>query len=112
MLGPESAPGKGGVPPILWKIIIPAASGGATYLVSGLTHQPQEWALMLSTFVGGVILVVQFLIDFDRSLHDVEKRQARHAQTVGRHSPESLPGNQYCDSDLFYDRSFTGRFRH
>ncbi len=37
---------------------------------------------MLSTFVGGVILVVQFLIDFDRSLHDVEKRQARHAQTV------------------------------
>jgi hypothetical protein len=82
MLGAESPSRGGGVPPILWKIIIPAASGGATYLASSLTHQPQEWALMLSAFVGGVILVVQFLIDFDRSLQDVEKRQAMHAQEM------------------------------
>jgi hypothetical protein len=78
----ESPPGNDGVPPILWKIIVPAASGGATYLVSNLTHQPQEWALMLSAFVGGVILVVQFLIDFDGSLQDVEKRQAMHAKAL------------------------------
>jgi hypothetical protein len=82
MPGAESPSGGGGVPPILWKIIIPVASGGATYLASSLTHQPQEWALMLSAFVGGVILVVQFLIDFDRSLQDVEKRQAVHAQAM------------------------------
>jgi hypothetical protein len=82
MPGPESPPRNGGVPPILWKIIIPAVSGGAVYLASNLTHQPQEWALMLSTFVGGVILVVQFLIDFDRGLQDVEKRLAMHAKTM------------------------------
>jgi hypothetical protein len=82
MSGLESPPGNDGVPPILWKIIIPVASGGATYLVSNLTHQPQEWALMLSTFVGGVILVVQFLLDFDGSLQDAEKKQAMHAKTL------------------------------
>lgn len=82
MPGPESPPGYSVVPPILWKIIIPAASGGAAYLVSSLTHQPQEWSLMLSAFIGGVTLVVQFLIDFDQSLQDVEKRLALHTQTM------------------------------
>lgn len=37
---------------------------------------------MLSAFVGGVILVVQFLIDFDGSLQDVEKKQAMHAKAL------------------------------
>jgi hypothetical protein len=72
----------GVVPPILWKIIIPAASGGTVYLLTSLTHQPQEWALMLSAFIGGVTLVVQFLVDFDRSLRDVEKRLAAHTTTM------------------------------
>jgi hypothetical protein len=72
----------GVVPPILWKMIIPAASGGTVYLITSLTHQPQEWALMLSAFIGGVTLVVQFLIDFDRSLRDVEKRLAVHTTTM------------------------------
>jgi hypothetical protein len=69
MRKPEAARENNGVPPIVWKVLIPAASGGAVYLVSNLTHQSQEWALMLSAFIGGVVLVIQFLIDFDRSLH-------------------------------------------
>jgi hypothetical protein len=71
---PEAAHDHGGVPPIVWKVLIPAASGGAVYLVSNLTRQSQEWSLLLSVFVGGVALVVQFLIDFDRGLRDVQKR--------------------------------------
>ncbi len=69
------------LPLIFWKVAIPAASGGAIYLASELTHQPQEWSLILSAFVGGVTLVVQFLIDFDRTLRDLETNLESH--TVG-----------------------------
>jgi hypothetical protein len=82
MSGPEQ-PGRSGiVPPIFWKVAAPVASGGAVYLASGATHQPQEWSLMLSAFVGGVTLVVQFLIDFDHRLHEVEKGSAEHPLKV------------------------------
>lgn len=82
MTEPEPPSRDGVVPPILWKTIISTVSGGAVYLISSLTHQPQEWTLMLSAFVGGVILVVQFLIEFDRSLRDIEKRLAIHTTMV------------------------------
>lgn len=70
------------MPPILWKVIIPAVSGGAVYLVSNLAHQSQEWSLLLSTFVGGVALVIQFLIDLDHSLRDVQGRFDRYTSTL------------------------------
>lgn len=69
------------MPPVFWKILIPVASGGSVYLASNVTHQTAEWGLLLSAFVGGVVLVIQFLIDFDRGLRDVERRLAGH--TVG-----------------------------
>jgi hypothetical protein len=61
------------VPPIVWKILISLGTGGSVYLLSILAHQSQEWNLLLSVFVGGVILVVQFLIDFERSLEGTQK---------------------------------------
>src|SRR5260370_35724022 len=45
------------IPPIFWKMIIALASGGAVYLMTGLTHQPLVWVVMLSAFLGGVVLV-------------------------------------------------------
>lgn len=74
----EQMPRERAVPPILWKILIPVVSGGAVYLVSNLSHQPQEWSLLLSAFVGGVTLVIQFLVDFERILQDVQKGMAQH----------------------------------
>jgi hypothetical protein len=70
---PEAVNEYGRIPPVVWKVLIPAASGGAVYLVSNLTRQSQEWSLLLSAFVGGVTLVIQFLIDFDHGLRDVQK---------------------------------------
>jgi hypothetical protein len=72
----------GAVPPIVWKILVSLGTGGAVYLLSILAHQSQEWNLLLSVFVGGVILVVQFLIDFERSLEDNQKSMAEHAVGV------------------------------
>jgi hypothetical protein len=82
MSQPESLHKQHMMPPIFWKIVIPVVSGGFVYLVSNLTHQSEEWGLLLSAFVGGVVLVVQYLIDFDRGLRDVEERLAGHTVDI------------------------------
>src|SRR5215469_4296207 len=75
----QGMPRKGVVvPPVLWKMITSASCGGAIYLVTALTHQPAEWGLMLSAFVGGIALVVQFFIDFDADLQSIDTRIASH----------------------------------
>ena len=66
------------MPPILWKMITSSACGGAVYLVSYLTQEPPEWSVLLSTFTGGIILVAQFFIDFDRNLRHIEGELASH----------------------------------
>jgi hypothetical protein len=48
---------------ILVKIIVTAVAGGLTYFLTGLAHQPGIWQLTMAIFVGGIVLVVQFLID-------------------------------------------------
>jgi hypothetical protein len=48
---------------ILQKIVITAIAGGLAYLLTDTTDQPPIWQLTMSTFVGGIVLVVQFLID-------------------------------------------------
>jgi hypothetical protein len=48
---------------IIIKIVVTAVAGGLTYLLTNTTGQPDIWQLTMSVFVGGVVLVVQFLID-------------------------------------------------
>jgi len=50
---------------VLLKILITGATGAVAYLLTNLTHQPQIWSLTMSVFIGGVALVVQFLVDVD-----------------------------------------------
>lgn len=45
------------------KILTTAVAGGFTYLLTELTGQPEIWQLTMTVFVGGVTLVVQFLIE-------------------------------------------------
>jgi hypothetical protein len=70
------------------KIALTLATGGATYLLTNLTRQPQIWVLTMSVFVGGVVLVVQFLVDVDNRLDRSDQRQvaeaARMRRLVGR----------------------------
>ena len=60
------------------KIVITATTGGLAYLVTNLTDQEPIESLTLSAFIGGVALVVQFLVDFDTRLRSVERHQLHH----------------------------------
>ncbi|GAA2785058.1 DUF6879 family protein [Kitasatospora aburaviensis] len=60
------------VPPIVRKILVSLAGGGIALLITNATEQPQSTNLVLSSFVGGTLLMVQFLVDFERRLLSVE----------------------------------------
>jgi hypothetical protein len=69
---------------VLRKMLLTLATGGGAYVVTNVAQQPQIWAVFLSVFIGGVTLVVQFLIDFENRLEAVEKGQIAHAATIER----------------------------
>jgi hypothetical protein len=64
---------------VLAKVLITAMVGGVAYLLTSLAHQSQISAVTLAAFIGGVVLVVQFLIDFDQRLANVENGQIRQS---------------------------------
>lgn len=66
------------------KVVITVITGGLTYLLTNLTGQLQIWQLTMTIFVGGVTLVVQFLIDFDRQLVLLKDAQSAHAGATER----------------------------
>jgi hypothetical protein len=57
------------------KILVTTATGGVAYLITALVQQAQIYAVILATFIGGVALVVQFLMDFDARLQVIELTQ-------------------------------------
>ncbi|MEV6520506.1 DUF6879 family protein [Longispora sp. NPDC051575] len=67
---------------VLRKIVLTLLIGGVAYLLTHLTKQPEIWGVTLSVFIGGVTLVVQFLIDFDNRLRTVQSVHAEHADAV------------------------------
>ena len=75
--------GKTDTRSLFWKIFITFAASTATYSATTFVEQKETQALMLSAFVGGVTLVVQFLLDVearqvsvDADLQAFERRQA------------------------------------
>jgi hypothetical protein len=71
-------------PSILVKAMLTTVTAGLAYLITNLAQQPQIWSLTLSAFVGGVTLVIQFLIDFEGRLRIVEEHQRLHATRIER----------------------------
>lgn len=63
---------------IIIKITVTLVIGGVAYLLSNLYDQPRIWGITLSAFIGGVTLIVQFLIDFDNRLQSLENCQIEH----------------------------------
>jgi hypothetical protein len=66
------------------KIVITVIAGGLTYLLTNMTGQSEIWQLTMSVFVGGITIVVQFLIDFDNRLRSVQDEQSAHAHRTER----------------------------
>jgi len=48
-------------------------SGGVTYLITNALDQPQGTSIMLSILIGGIALMVRFLVDFESRLAVVEQ---------------------------------------
>jgi hypothetical protein len=65
---------------LLRKILITLAISAATLLATTFVDQSDEWALMLSAFVGGVTLVVQFLVDVESGQNSVRVHLGSFAQ--------------------------------
>lgn len=58
---------------VIRKIFVTLLTGGIAYLLA--TPLTTAEALILSAFIGGVVLVVQFLVEFDDRLQGVEDEQ-------------------------------------
>lgn len=69
---------------ILRKVLVSLLLGGLAYLLTEVTGQPNIWSLTMSVFVGGVTLVVQFLMEFESRLARVEEAKARHSERIER----------------------------
>ncbi|MFI5915461.1 hypothetical protein [Dactylosporangium sp. NPDC051541] len=59
---------------LLRKSLITLASAGLGYLLTSLARQPLIWALTMAVFIGGISLVVQFLIEFDGRVSQIDRR--------------------------------------
>jgi hypothetical protein len=58
---------------IIRKIVSTLLTGGVVYLLA--TPLNQGGQILVSTFIGGVVLVVQFLVEFDDRMQDLEDEQ-------------------------------------
>ena len=67
---------------VVRKVLATLTVGGGVYLVTNILHLSNEWSIVLPVFIGGVVLVVQFLVEFDNRMRAVALGQDRHFQTV------------------------------
>lgn len=77
-----AANGRKGTARLIRKIGTSLGIGAIAYAITELADQPRTWSLMLSVFIGGVVLVVQFLVDLEIRVARVERVSAEHMQRV------------------------------
>lgn len=71
-----------GTPGVIRKVVTTLTIGGAAFLLTNTLNMEVRWSVLLSVFVSGVTLVVQFLAEFDKRLQLVEASQNRHFRLV------------------------------
>src|SRR5205823_6480093 len=69
---------------VLRKIGLALLTGGIVYLITNLTNLGQIWALTITAFLGSVVLVVQFLVEFEDRLMGVEGQQTQRLEEMER----------------------------
>lgn len=55
------------------KALLTVVTGGLTYFITDFLNQPQHVQITLSILIGGIALIVRFLVDFEKRLAAVEK---------------------------------------
>ena len=61
---------------VVRKAVVTVVAGGLTFLITHALNQPQATSITLSVLVGGIALMVRFLIEFEQRLAAVERQQA------------------------------------
>ncbi|MEN3304459.1 MAG: hypothetical protein V7603_661 [Micromonosporaceae bacterium] len=64
------------------KVGLTTITAGLAYLITSLVDKPNIAGFTLSILIGGVILIVQFLNDFDTRLRAVEREQLVHMKNI------------------------------
>jgi hypothetical protein len=67
---------------VLRKLLVTLAVGGVTFALTQLANPGPVWSVAGSVFVGGVVFIVQFLIEVERRLEAAETTQRRHGVSV------------------------------
>jgi hypothetical protein len=78
----DGQPRFGTTSDVILKSVVAVVTGIVAYLVTNLTDEPTVWVLTISAFIGGVVLIVQFLIDFEQRLKSVESSLTRHSDSM------------------------------
>ena len=69
------------------KALVTVVLGGATFLITNALNQPQHVQITLSILIGGIALILRFLVDFENRLAAVEQLEkdgmAEMKRTVG-----------------------------
>lgn len=83
MSPPPSEESRSELPGILLKILVAALSGGVAFLLTTVITPGDGtdnllWELLISVFIGGVALIVQFILDFDLRVRTMDSRQSAH----------------------------------
>ncbi|SNY49042.1 DUF6879 family protein [Paractinoplanes atraurantiacus] len=62
-------------PGVLRTALATLATGGLTYVITNGLDQPQSVCLTLSVLIGGIVVIIRFLIEFEKRLAAVERLQ-------------------------------------
>ncbi|MFI7598595.1 hypothetical protein [Actinoplanes sp. NPDC049681] len=72
------------------KILYSAASGGLTFLIANTLEQPVATSVTLAILIGGIALVMRSLVDIERRLASVERRERAGRERLERLVVESF----------------------
>ncbi|NUT37573.1 MAG: hypothetical protein HOV79_31400 [Hamadaea sp.] len=90
--------------PLVTKVGLSVVFGAVTYIMAGLleaeTSNSTVFGLILSVFIGGIVFVVQFLVDTERR---IDQMQRRLDETLGHNQREITDAFQrlYAATELF-----------
>ncbi|MBB5139112.1 hypothetical protein HNP84_008875 [Thermocatellispora tengchongensis] len=68
------------LPRTIRKVIVTLVVGGSSFALTNMVVEEADlvWSVTLSVFIGGVVFVVQFMVDADNLLQTVQAEQYRH----------------------------------
>ena len=74
------------------KALLTVATGGLTFLITNTLNQPTDVQITLSILIGGMALIVRFLVDFEKRLAAVEK-----LETDGMAEMKKMVGDAFSE---------------